>query len=249
MSGHSKWATIKRKKAATDSKRGRMFNRVLREVQIAAKIGGGSIEGNPRLKSAVAAAKAASVPADNIERAIKRGSGQVEGVDYEEIIYEGYGPGGVALMIKALTENKNRTVAEVRSLLTRYGGSLGSTNSVAFQFQERGVLSIPKSVAGEEQIFEQALDAGVEDIHDAGDVWEVLCESASFGAVRAALEKLHSEVEGGIRHIPNTLVRVSGESARSLVKMLDALDENDDVQNVVANFEIDDAELELIENS
>lgn len=249
MSGHSKWATIKRKKAATDSKRGKMFNRLLREVQIAAKIGGGSLEGNPRLKSAVAAARSASVPTDNIERAIKRGAGQVDGADYEEILYEGYGPGGVALMIKALTENKNRTVAEVRSVLTRYGGSLGSTNSVAFQFQERGVLSIPKSVATEEQIFECALDAGVEDIQDAGEQWEILCESSRFGAVRSALESLHPDVEGGVRHLPNSLIRVTGDAARSLLRMLDLLDENDDVQSVVANFEIDDAELESIGNS
>ena len=236
MSGHSKWATIKRKKAATDSKRGRIFTRVLREVQIAAKLGGGSIDGNPRLKSAVAAAKAASVPGDNIERAIKRGTGQVEGEDYEETLYEGYGPGGVALLIKVLTENKNRTVADVRHALTRFGGSMGTTNSVAFQFREKGVFLLPKEIATEEQIFERALDAGVEDVQDIGEQWEILCETAQFGEVRSALEMLHSEVEGSIRHIPNSLVRVSGDSARSLLKMLDELDDLDDVQNVVANF-------------
>ena len=246
MSGHSKWATIKRKKAATDSKRGKIFTRALREIQIAAKMGGGSVEGNPRLKSAIAAAKAASVPADNIDRAIKRGTGQVEGVDYEEILYEGYGPGGVALLIKALTENKNRTVADVRHILTRFGGSLGSTNSVAFQFQEKGVLALPKNITSEEQIFEKALDAGVEDIQDAGDQWEVLCESSKFGEVRDALEVIYPEVEGSIRHIPNSLVKVTGDNAQSLIKLLDNLDDHDDVQNVVANFEIDDSELESI---
>lgn len=246
MSGHSKWATIKRKKAATDAKRGKIFTRLLREIQIAAKIGGGSIDGNPRLKSAVSAAKAGSVPADNIDRAIKRGSGGIEGADYEEILYEGYGPGGVALLIRALTENKVRTVADVRHALTKFGGSLGGSNSVAFLFLEKGVFVIPKSVASEEQIFETALDAGVQDISDQGDVWEVLCEVSAFGDVRKSLETLVPDLEGAIRHVPTTSVKVTGGDALNLIKLLDQLDESDDVQSVTANFEMDDQELELL---
>ena len=246
MSGHSKWATIKRKKAATDSRRGKIFTRVLREVQIAAKLGGGNLEGNTRLKSAIAAAKAASVPGDNIERAVKRGAGQVDGVDYEEIVYEGYGPAGVALLISTLTENKNRTVADVRSILTRYGGSLGSSNSVAFQFQEKGVLLVPKSVADEEKIFEIALEAGADDVLDGGDQWEVLSDVARFAAVREALEGLSRTIEGAVKRIPLSHVRIAGEAAESLLAMLDSLDEHDDVQSVVSNFEMEDAEFERI---
>lgn len=246
MSGHSKWATIKRKKAAIDSKRGAAFTKLLREVQVAARLGGPNLEGNPRLKSAVLAARAVSVPGDNIDRAIKRGTGTLEGQQFEEIVYEGYGPGGVALLIKSLTDNKTRTVAEVRFALGKGGGTLGGANSVAFQFQECGILQVPKSVGSEEQVMEVAIEGGAEDVRDEGDVWEVQCAAKDFAAVRTALEKLTPEVQGSIRPVPNTTVKISGEDAKNMLKLLDLLDDIDDVQSVVSNFEMDEKELEAL---
>jgi len=249
MSGHSKWATIKRKKAATDAKRGKVFTRLLREIQVAAKLGGGNLEGNPRLKTAVQAAKAESVPSDNIERAIKRGIGDLEGVDYEEIMYEGYGPGGVAILVKTLTDNKYRTASEVRSIFTRGGGSLAGPNSVAHIFHEQGVFSVPKAGAKEEAVLEAALDAGAEDVRDEGDNWSVICSPADFQKVRSALEQAANNVKGEIQNLPSTTVPVTGKEAESLLKLLSALDELDEVQNVVANFEMDDQEMEMLSNA
>ena len=246
MSGHSKWSTIKRKKAATDAKRGKIFTRLLKEIQIAAKIGGGSVDGNPRLKNAVQEAKSNSVPGDNIERAIKRGTGDLEGVDYEEITYEGYGPGGVAILIKALTDNKNRTVAEVRHALTKCSGSMGSTNSVAYQFTDHGVIHIEKDAIQEEKLFDVALDAGAEDIKDEGDAWEVISTIQDFDAVRTAIQALEVAFDGEIRSIPTNTVRVEGQDAKTLLKLLDLLDDIDDVQNVTANFDMDESELEAM---
>jgi YebC/PmpR family DNA-binding regulatory protein len=247
MSGHSKWSTIKRKKAANDSKRGKIFTKLLKEVQVAARIGGGSVDGNPRLKIAVATAKSQSVPLDNIERSIKRGTGDLDGVDYEEIVYEGYGPGGVALLIKALTDNKNRTVAEVRHALSKGGGSLGGTNSVAFQFQDKGMFSIAKDLIEEEPLFEAVSEAGAEDLRAEGDVWIVESAPNDFGAVRDSIEALGVEFEGELTQIPETTVPVTGNEAQSLLKLLDALDDLDDIQAVVANFDIDESELEQLE--
>lgn len=244
MSGHSKWSTIKRKKAAIDSKRGKVFTRLLKEIQVAAKMGGGSPDGNPRLKTAVLSAKAQSVPQDNIERAIKRGTGDMEGVDYEEVVYEGYGPAGVAILIKTLTDNRNRTVAEVRHALTRCGGSLGSTNSVAYQFTDKGMISIPRQNAPEEEVFESALEAGAEDIVDTGDSWEVSTPVEAFHRVIETLSSRWPESEGEIRPIPNVTVPIAGKHAEALIKLLDMLDDLDDVQDVIANFEMDDEELE-----
>ena len=246
MSGHSKWATIKRKKAAIDAKRGKAFTRLLREIQVAAKLGGGNLEGNPRLKSAVTAAKAESVPGDNIERAIKRGTGDMEGVNYEEVTYEGYGPAGIAIIVQVLTDNKNRTAADVRSMFTRAGGNLAGNNAVAFQFTEKAVLSVAKDAASEEKVFEVALEAGAEDVADGGETWDVTAASGDFGTVREALEKLGGKVEGGLQLIPSTTVKVSGKEAESVLRLVGALDEHDDVQNVTANFEIDDAEMERL---
>ncbi|MDC0358080.1 YebC/PmpR family DNA-binding transcriptional regulator [Oligoflexia bacterium] len=244
MSGHSKWSTIKRKKASVDSKRGKLFTKLLKEVQIAAKMGGGNPDGNPRLSAAIATAKSNSVPADNIDRAIKRGTGDMEGVDYEEITYEAYGPGGVAILVKVLTDNKNRSVAEVRHALTRSNGSLGGTNSVAYLFEEKGIITVAKAEVGEEELFEVALEAGAEDVTDEGDVWQVVTAPADFGAVEQAIGELDKQFEGEVQFIPNNTVAVSGKDADTLLKLLDMLDDLDDVQNVVANFEMDDSELE-----
>ena len=246
MSGHSKWATIKRKKAATDSKRGRAFTRVLKEIQIAARIGGGSPEGNPRLKTAIAAAKAISVPADNIERAIKRGTGDIEGVQYEECLYEGYGPGGVAIMAKCLTDNKNRSASELRSMFSRYGGNLAGPNAVAYIFSEKGQISIKKTSAREEQVFDSALEAGAEDVSEEGDLWQITTAAQDFLKVKQALEKIVPDLEGDLQMIPSTTVKVSGKEAESLLKLLGVLDEHDDVQNVFANFDIDESEMEKL---
>ena len=249
MAGHSKWSTIKRKKAATDSKRGKLFTRLLKEVQMAAKLGGGSVEGNPRLKSAVQTAKSNSVPADNIDRAIKRGTGDLEGVDYEEITYEGYAPGGVALLIKALTDNKNRTVAEVRHALSKHGGSLASANAVAYMFQDKGVVTISKEQVSEEELYDIVLEAGAEDISDAGESWQVVAELATYSSVTAALEDQKKDFEDEIQSIPDTTVSVSGEDVAKLMKLLDVLDDLDDVQNVSANFDVEDSELAALDGA
>jgi YebC/PmpR family DNA-binding regulatory protein len=246
MSGHSKWATIKRKKAATDAKRGSIFTRLLKEIQVAARMGGGNPEGNPRLKSAIQSAKGMSVPGDNIERAIKRGTGDLEGVTYEEILYEGYGPGGVAILVKVLTDNKNRTASDIRSMFTRLGGNLAGSNSVAYLFSEKGIFSVPKSQVKEDAIFEAALEAGAEDVRDDGQDWEVVCAPQEFQKVRQALEKLAKEFESQLQLIPSTSVKVSGKEGESLLRLLGSLDEHDDVQSVVANFEMDDKEMEAL---
>lgn len=246
MAGHSKWSKIKRKKAANDQKRGKLLTKLLREVQVAAKIGGSNIEGNPRLKVAVQTAKSNSVPMDNIERAINRGAGDGDGVDYEEVTYEGYGPGGVAVLVKTLTDNRVRTVAEVRYAFNKCNGSLGSTNSVAYQFNEKGLFIFSKEDVSEEELYEAALEAGAEDVRDEDDSWEVLTDPSLFGVVRDALEKLGKEFEGELVPIPTTTVRVSGDEAQGVLKLLDMLDNLDDVQNVVANFEMDSEQLEIV---
>ncbi|MCI5066722.1 YebC/PmpR family DNA-binding transcriptional regulator [bacterium] len=246
MAGHSKWSKIKRKKAANDAKRGANFTKLLKEVQVAAKMGGADVSGNPRLKVAVQIAKSNSVPNDNIERAINKGAGNLDGVDYEDVVYEGYGPGGIAILVQTLTENRNRTVAEVRHAFTKYGGSLGSTNSVAYQFQERGVFTIARELVSEEELFECIIEAGAEDLKEDGDVWEVQCDPTQFGAVRDAIEQLGHEFEGELIPIPDNSIQVSGKEAESLLKLLEVLEDLDDVQRVVANFELDEGELERI---
>ncbi|MCO6429768.1 MAG: YebC/PmpR family DNA-binding transcriptional regulator [Deltaproteobacteria bacterium] len=248
MAGHSKWAQIKRKKAATDAKRGRLFTRLLREIQVAARVGGGNVEGNPRLKTAIQTAKSYSVPADNIDRAVKRGAGASEGDAFEEINYEGYGPGGVALIIKSMTDNRNRTVSEIRHALSRHKGTLGTTNSVAHNFVNKGVLSLPRGAMEEDQLIAVALEAGAEDVQANDGTWEVFVPPAEFNAVRRALEEHSSEVQGEIRLEPVVTVPVAGETAEDLLKLLDVLDDLDDVQSVVANFEIDESELGRLES-
>jgi YebC/PmpR family DNA-binding regulatory protein len=236
MSGHSKWSTIKRKKAATDAKRGQLFTKLLKEIQVAASSGGGSPDSNFRLKAAISAAKSGSVPLDNIERAIKRGLGEGDGEQYEEITYEGYGPGGIALLIRTFTDNRNRTVAEIRHSLVRSGGTLASSNSVAYLFQEKGVVKVPKELASFDEVFENALEAGADEVEDGDKFWIVLCSAQEFESVRVALETLGEGVEANFLPLAINQVLVEGEDAESLFKLLDALDDLDDVQSVIGNF-------------
>jgi len=241
MSGHSKWSTIKRKKAAADAKRSNAFAKLLRAVEVAAKEGGGSIEGNPTLASAVDKARDASVPWDNIERAIKRGTGELAGgARYEEVTYEGYGPGGVALIVETLTDNRNRTSQDVRYAFTRNGGTLGDPGSTAWMFTRKGVVQIEKSAAiDEEKLLEIALDAGAEDVADAGSTWEITTDATVLRRVREAIEAAGIPVlSAELTMVPQNQVPVDGAQARQVLALLDALEELDDVQDVYANFDI-----------
>ncbi len=244
MAGHSKWKQIKHYKAATDKKRGALFTKLIREITVAAKQGGGDPDGNPRLRTAIENAKAQSMPKDNIERAIKKGTGELEGVDYTEVLYEAYGPGGVALMIQALTDNPTRTVAEVRAKLSRLGGNLGTTGSVAFMFDRKGQIMVPAKGMAEDAAMEKALEAGAEDFAMEEDTFIVTTAPADLHAVNKALEQagLHAE-QAELAWVPKSTVAVAGENAAQLLKLIDALEELDDVQKVDANFEMDDAEL------
>lgn len=242
MAGHNKWSQIKRKKAVTDAKRAKLFSRYLREIQISAKTGGANPDCNPRLRAAITAAKAMSVPNDNIDRAIKRGIGDGETESIEEIIYEGFGPGGVALMIKAITDNKNRTAADIRHILTKNGGNLGG--SVSFLFTERGIITISKDLISEEKLLGLALDAGALDVVEKDGVYEVSTDPKMVHIVAQALNIEGAEV--GIRYIPATTVTLSGDEAKLMIKLLDMLDDYDDVQEVISNFEIEDSELESL---
>lgn len=244
MAGHSKWSTIKRKKAATDAKRGKLFTKLLKEVQIAAKMGGGSPDGNPRLKTAIQTAKSNSVPNDNIDRAIKRGEGDLEGADYEEIMYEGYGPAGVAVLVKTLTDNKNRTVSEVRHCFSKNGGSLGSSNSVSYLFEERGIFTIESDSVSEEELFELAIEAGASDLKNEAGVWIIDSDASEFANVRDALEKLDCKIEAELQMVPSTLIKLEGKDAHSVLRLMDAIDDLDDVQAVFSNFDVDEKDLE-----
>jgi YebC/PmpR family DNA-binding regulatory protein len=245
MAGHSKWSKIKRKKGANDAKRGQLFTRLLKEIQIAAK-SGGDPNGNPRLRATIQTAKSQGVPADNIDRAIKRGTGDLEGVDYMEVLYEGYGPGGVAFLIKALTDNKTRTVAEVRYALSRNGGSLAASNAVAYMFTECGIFTIGVDKVSEEELFDVMLEAGATDIRRDAENWEVITDLKGYNAVYLAFDKLGKEFEAALKYVPESNVGVNGDQAESLFKLIDALDDIDDVQDVTANFDIDDSELERL---
>lgn len=245
MSGHSKWHSIKHKKGAADAKRGRIFTRLIKEMTVAARAGGGDIDSNPRLRTIVAEAKAANMPAENIRRAIRRGTGEEPGVTYEEAIYEGYGPGGVALIIETLTDNRNRTVGEIRHLLDKHNGKMGTPNSVARLFQKRGQIIIEKSKADEETLMAAALEAGAEDMQDDGDTWDIVTKPEDFERVREAIRKLNIEpVTAAVAMVPQTYVRLTGKDAQSMLKLMDVLEDHDDVQHVWANFDIDDKEIE-----
>ena len=246
MAGHSKWKQIKHYKAATDAKRGALFTKLIREITMAAKMGGGDPAGNARLRVAIEAARAKSMPKDNIDRAIKKGTGELEGVDYQEVTYEGYAPGGVALIIDAVTDNPTRTVADVRHKMSRGGGNLGTPNSVAFLFEKKGILTIPVSAnTDEDAMLEAALEAGAEDFRrEDEESYVVTTDPASFHAVKQALEdKGIVPSESELQMVPKTTVTVSGSDVESLLKLIESLEDLDDVQKVWANFDIDDADL------
>jgi YebC/PmpR family DNA-binding regulatory protein len=240
MSGHSKWSTIKHKKGAADAKRGKVFTRIIKEMTIAARLGGGDAEGNPRLRAAVAEAKANNMPKDNIERAIKRGTGEIEGAAYEEVTYEGYGPGGVAIIVEALTDNGNRTTPEIRHAFEKNGGNLGTPGSVKFQFERKGYFAVEKSAADEDKLMEIAIEAGADDLQsDDADVYEIYTSPETFEAVRQALESNKiATVEAKLGMIPANYVSLDESKSRQAMKLLEALDDHDDVQNVWSNFDI-----------
>ncbi len=243
MSGHSKWATIKHKKAALDSKRGKVFTRVIKEIQIAAR-NGGDPDSNPRLRTAILAAKAESMPADNIKRAIMRGTGELEGGQIDEILFEGYGPGGAAVLVNVATDNRNRTVSEVRHLFAKNGGNLGEVGSVAWMFERKSQIIVDGEKASEDQLMSVVLDAGAEDIRDQGGAWEVISAPESHEAVLKALEKAGLTAESAeIAMVPKNTVKLEGKTAQTMLKLYDALEDHDDVQNVAANFDIADDEM------
>ena len=245
MSGHSKWHKIRHTKGAVDAKRGKIFTKLIKEITVAARIGGGDVTGNPRLRAAVEAARAANMPSDNIKRAVQKGTGELPGQQYEEVAYEGYGPGGVAIFVQAMTDNKNRTLPEIRHLFSKYGGNLGEQNSVAWMFEKRGYLVIDKGHLSEDDLMEVVLDAGGEDLRDDGDCYEVLTPPEAYGSVREALEKRSVPIATGeISMIPKNRVRVAGKKAQNILSMMEALEDHDDVQHAYANFDIPDEELE-----
>jgi YebC/PmpR family DNA-binding regulatory protein len=246
MSGHSKWHTIKHKKGAADAKRGKAFTRIIKELTVAARNGGGDPGTNPRLRTIIADAKANNMPRENIERAIRRGTGEEPGVSYEEITYEGYGPGGVAMLIRSLTDNKNRTVGEIRHLLSKYNGNLAAENSVAWMFTRKGQVIVEKNPkVDEEQILNAALEAGADDMNDDGSAWEIVSAPESFEGVRDAVKGLGLEpASAEVAMIPQNYVKLQGKDAQVMLKLMEALDEHDDVQHVWANFDIEEKEIE-----
>ena len=244
MAGHSKWANIKHRKGAQDAKRGKIFTKLIKEITIAAKIGGGDPAGNPRLRTAIDKAKNENMPKDTIDRAIKKGTGGLEGVEYEEGTFEGYGPGGVAVIVEFMTDNRTRTVADVRHIFTKHNGSLGVNGSVSFLFERKGLIAF-NSDNDFDAIFEAALEAGAEDVKDEGDAYEVITDPADFIEVREVLgAKGLSWETAEVTMIPQTMVQLEGKQAEQMLKMMDKLEDNDDVQNVYANFDISDAEIE-----
>lgn len=248
MSGHSKWATIKRKKAGIDAARGKMFTKAIKEITIAARTGGGDPAGNPRLRTAIAAAKAVNMPADNIERGIKKGTGQLEGVNYEEIVYEGYAPYGVALMIESTTDNRNRTTGELRHILSKHGGNLAEPGAVGWNFQQKGIITLDATRIDEDTAMTVALEAGAEDFRNDGDTYEVSTPMTEFHTLREALEaKGMPVVEASIQRIPNTTVELGEKEAVQVLKVLELVEDNDDVQKVFANFDIPDEVMAKLE--
>lgn len=244
MSGHSKWSSIKHKKAARDAKRGKVFTKLIKEITIAARLGGGDPGANPRLRTAIVTAKAQSMPNDNIDRAIKKGVGDLGGGALEEISYEGYGPGGVAIIAEVFTDNRNRVVAELRHMLSRHGGNLGESGCVAWMFRKRGVITIEKGAAEEDKLIELALEAGADDVTSDGDGYQVLTAPENFSAVREALEQAGIAIANAeIAKLPETTVKVSGHVAEQVLKLMEELEDHDDVQGVAANFEMDDEEM------
>ncbi len=244
MSGHSKWATIKHKKGATDAKRGKIFTRLIKEITIAAKSGGGDPDGNPRLRTAILAAKAENMPADNIKRAIQRGTGELEGLSYDEITYEGYGPGGVAIIVDVLTDNKNRAVSEVRHAFSKNGGNLGAEGAVSWMFTKKGVIAIDKDAANEDKLMEIVLESGAEDLNDEGSHWEILCDPKDFEAVTEALKAAKLKTESAeITKIASTYTKLEGSQASAMMRLLETIEDLDDTQNVYSNFDFDETAM------
>ena len=247
MSGHSKWSTIKRKKGATDAKRGKLFTKIIKEIIVAARLGGGDINSSPRLRAAVNAAKAENMPKENIERAIKKGTGELEGIRYEELIYEGYGPGGVAMMLEVMTDNKNRTVADVRHIFAKQNGNLGEAGCVSWMFEKKGLILIDKSGADEDRLIEVALDAGALDVKDTEKEFEVMVDSSNFEKVKKAIEEAGFKYTyADVTMVPQTTVRLTGKEAEQMLKLTEGLEDSDDVQKVYANFDISDEEMERL---
>jgi len=245
MSGHSKWATIKHKKSATDAKRGKVFSKLIKEITVAARLGGGDPNANPRLRTVILKAKEVNMPADNIKRAVQKGTGELPGVNYEEVTYEGYGPGGVAVLVEVFTDNKNRTVSEIRHIFSKHNGNLGETGCVSWIFHTRGLIAIEKGHADEERLMEIAIEAGAEDVIDQGDTFEIYTDPSDFENVKKAVEEAGiSYTLGEITKIPQTIVRLEGKEAEQMLKLLAPLEDNDDVNAVHANFDIDDEIIE-----
>ena len=245
MSGHSKWHSIKHKKGAADAKRGRVFTRLIKELTVAARAGGGDPDSNPRLRTIIAEAKAVNMPAENIKRAIRRGTGEEPGVNYEEVIYEAYGPGGTAIILEGLTDNKNRTVGELRHLLDKHNGKMADRNTALRKFSKRGQIIIEKTKVAEDTLMAAVLEAGADDMVDDGDTWEVLTAPAAYDAVREAVRKLEIEpMSAAVAMVPAELVALTGKEAQSMLKLLDVLEDHDDVQHVWSNVDIDEKEIE-----
>ncbi len=245
MSGHSKWHTIKHKKGAADAKRGKIFTRIIKELTVAARNGGGDANSNPRLRTVIAEAKSVNMPADNIKRAIQRGTGELPGVSYEEITYEAYGPGGVAIMIEVLTDNKNRTVGEMRHALSKYGGNLGEANSVAWMFEKKGYIVVEKSKADEDKLMSAVIDAGADDMRDDDDNWEIVTPPDAYEPVLDAVKALGVEPAASeIAMLPQNYIKLEGKSAQQMVKLMDLLEEHEDTKKVWTNADIEEKEIE-----
>ena len=246
MSGHSKWHTIKHKKGALDAKRGKIFTKLIKEITVAARTGGsGDVDANARLRKAVTDAKAQNMPNDTIDRAIKRGTGELEGVNYDEITYEGYGIGGVAVLVETMTDNRNRTVAEIRHIFSKNGGNMGEAGSVAWMFDKKGYFVVDKAAKSEDELFDIVIEAGADDMQDEGDIFEIFSAPDAFEAVSEALKAAGVETQAAeISMIPQNYIALTGDDARKMMKLYDALDDNDDVQKVYANFDIDESEME-----
>jgi len=247
MSGHSKWATIKHKKGALDAKRGKIFTRLIKEISIAAKNGGGDPDSNPRLRTAILAAKSENMPADNIKRAIQRGTGELPGVNYEEFTLEGYGPGGVAILLDINTDNRNRTVSEIRHAFGKNGGNMAEAGAVSWMFHKKGDIVIPKSAAKEDDLMSIVLDAGAEDLRDDGENWEVLSDTSAYEAVLEAVKKAGiTPSSSEVTMIPQNYIKLEGQPANTMIRLLEVLEDHDDVQHVHANFDIDQKLLEEV---
>ena len=247
MSGHSKWSTIKHKKGAADAKRGKIFSKLIKEITVAARMGGGDSEANPRLRHALNAAKSQNMPKDTYERAVKKGTGELEGVNYEEIIYEGYGPGGVAVLVECLTDNRNRTIATIRHAFSKAGGNVGTDGCVAWMFDQKGLISLNKTEATEDQLMEVALEAGAEDIRDEGDTFDIITEPSDFDSVKEAIDAAEIKyIEADITMLPQNMAPVQGTEAEQVIKFMDALDDLEDVQKFYTNADIPDEVFDAI---